>query len=404
MGSTRIVTEIAGQRVEGGGQPEINNQLSQQPVAQTAGGGSATPSIAAEIEAPSVADNRSGSSKSKAADRPTPLADSSLNAQPDRFQTESGEPDRDRADDVAIDATPGEPGDSMLARNESDEDDEEELQRQLQELANRNEGSSMAIESNAEPNLAGSSAGTAPAPATASTTLSSRMGKAASLADDSSIKANDGRSAAQKQSSSRSRDTASTSQPGDSTGPRLSSNNRSEAAGSTSVAEAPAESVSGGAQPVIDQPIAAVSGQVAGATGQSRQINDASKLSELDRDAPAGMALNVESRPGAAGVGDLPEPDAGIDSRRAPGKVRPCSRCLKHDFEKPKRVALRRSVRHQRLPKMRFVHAASQGPPTRHRKRKNRLNSASRSWHVTSRATEAGRLAVSISTTMTGQN
>lgn len=318
MGSTRIVTEIAGQRVEGGGQPEINIQLSEQPVAQTAGGGSTTPSIATDIEGPSVADNRSGSSKSKAADRPSPLADSSLNAQPDRFQTESGEPDRDRADDVAIEATPGEPGDSTMARNEGDEDDEEELQRQLQEIANRSgEGSSMAIESNAEPNITGSSVGTTPSPATASTTPSSRVGRAANLADDSSLKANNGRSSAQKQSDSRSRDTASTAQPGDSTGPRQSSNNRSDVGNSTSVAEAPSDSVSGGAQPVINQPVAAVPGQVAGATGQSRQINNASNLSELDRDAPAGMALNLESKPGPAGVGDLPEPDAGMDSRLA---------------------------------------------------------------------------------------
>ncbi len=317
MGSTRIVTEIAGQRVEGGGQPEINNQFSEQPITQTTGGGSTTPSIATDIEGPSVADNRSGSSKSQTADRPAPLGDSSLNAQPNRFQTESGEPNRDRADETAIEVVPGEPGDSMLARNEGDEDDEEELQRQLQALANSPDGSSMAIESSAEPNLSGSSTGTDPGPVAATTTPSSRIGRAANLADDSSIKANNGRSSDQKQRPSRATDTANASQPGDSTGPRRTTNNRSEASDSTSIAESPAVSISGGAQPVINQPVAPVPGQVAGATGQSSQIDDASKLSESDRDAPAGMALTIEAKPGPAGLGDLPEPDAGIDSRRA---------------------------------------------------------------------------------------
>ncbi len=58
-------------------------------------------------------------------------------------------------------------------------------------------------------------------------------------------------------------------------------------------------------------------GQVTGATGQSPQINQAASVAELDREAPAGMALNIEARPGPAGVGNTPQPEVGVDSRRA---------------------------------------------------------------------------------------
>lgn len=319
LGSTRIVTEIAGQRVEGGGQPEISSNLSEVRDAQTGETGSTVPSLASPDQQPQVADDRLLSGDSRLADRPVADAQSALNSRAGNPAPEAGSPDR----------TPRDPGqnpasqlsDSTLQRSpgQGDTDDQDGEPSGGGELAGPAAGRSTATDDPVTPGTEMNPRTGLPAIADQTGTGSSPVPAVVKVADERSGKT--GRSGA----------TAGAQRPGRAMGQdaRVASNPRLQGGGGRrqsktepSLQQGPRPAELAGEPRTAPRvpgtvPIPQPAGQVAAARGLANQVNPAENRQPLDRPSPAGINLAIEARPGPAGISDRPEPDVGIESRRA---------------------------------------------------------------------------------------
>ncbi len=321
LGSTRIVTEIPGRRVEGGGQPEIANQPSDVPSVRNGDAGAREPAIAAAITQPVVSDNMASPGQSRLADTPSIAAESDLTARSGPASTESGEPERRPAG-----AAEARMSDDLAQTNidragPADDEDEQERERQLRGMIDPSSGSAPVIGNNATPDADVAAAMNLPlAPGSADESRKVEIVAASGVARDEDLKSEAGGSAARRaqRPTSPGADEMVAGQPrGAGPGGRQQSRTGPGAGQGPGPVDQPAGPV-GNDQRLPETNLAPrPASLVAGSTGRSRQINEAANVAQLARDAPAGMSLNIEVRPGPAGVGNLPEPDVGVDSRRA---------------------------------------------------------------------------------------
>lgn len=324
-GSTRIVTDVVSQRVEGGGQPEPSSQLAQMPTERIRGGSTPAPSVADAGPDNSVADTTPNSAASRIADRPSAEAAAAETAVADRQQNDdpSGEratqPSANR--DVALNETGLGPSRANAANGE--EDDEEEQRRLMEALAGQRE-SVTAAPGRASPQVAESGPATNDDRAALSNgdgPPAERIAGASELADADAIRAQSGQSESERSGTTgndgelasrvrpRSREIGRpASQPGQGDQPEGIAANISPDTGR--------RGDSGGGPVVVDD-APDVSGEVARATGRAPNQTAASELAEMDRDTPPGMALEIDRQQGPAGIGEEAEPDVGMDSRRA---------------------------------------------------------------------------------------
>jgi hypothetical protein len=267
------------------------------------------------MTAPGVADNRDTRSRSRLADRPDVGGESSLNAQAGDPSNEAGEPDRVPGENLDAWIT-GTMGETTGGRATSDEDEEEEERRRRQ--------------------LAGELAGSGPGDITDATLRTTQPGALTLPESRSSGSVPGGVSSAAQMAGrapmgrSQNPSTADAVRPGEiasagehETGPagQPSARRESTARPAADAPDAIADSGSGSAGGATEAPRVNDSpqpvGPVVGATGTSPHPQMSAGVAPLERSSAAGIQLNIDARPGPAGVGTVPGPDPGIDSRRA---------------------------------------------------------------------------------------
>ncbi len=317
-GSTRIVTEIAGQRVEGGGQPEINNQFSESLPAASRGGGEAVPSLNVDVTSPSVADSRSETARQQMSDRPSASADSSIEARPEQYRAESGEPDRSANNGDSSSSEPSMTASATPQGSRDDDEDEEELMSGASDPAPSENAFSndRAITDNDAPRIENESETGAPEVRTGEPRNELSTGSAAALASQGTVKSSPNESARGRERTSPATGVAATPTPSSRTGTRESESDRP---GTMTSTEPSTSSRPGNADavPSAEGPLAEVPGQIAGATGDTQLDIKPSAMAGLDRNSPAGAMQDNDARPGPAGFGSEPDADPGINSRTA---------------------------------------------------------------------------------------
>jgi len=330
LGPQKIVSETVSERVEGGGQPDIQPRPATRQASARGDAGAAEPNIVADMMAETTTDDGGSSADRVASDTPIPDATADTLSERTGQMAASGAPmpsDNSRDDrlntmesDLA-DASPGRTNRDSDA--DEDEDDEErqrrEAARALARNARRLAGSEgPTIESEIE-FAAGPSGQTDGQMASAP---SAEIGDsvAGDSMDQPQANGDQGQGLAAKTSNNR----ETTTEFEDSEGSGRQGADRGQSA--TEVAANPSSRVGpsrrmsnaepgfqGSDQPEIaGQPQSAQAGQ-----GTANQINDSQNIANLQPTAPAGMSLKIEATPGPAGIGNEVQEDPGIDSRRA---------------------------------------------------------------------------------------
>jgi hypothetical protein len=317
-GSTRIVTEIAGQRVEGGGQPDLSSQHSDSLPAATRGGGESVPSISTDLTAPAVADSRSDSARQQMSDRPSASGDSSIEARPEEYRVESGEPERSTGESANASSEPAMSASSSPAGNRDEDEDEEELMAGLSEsMPSENVPPSGRTAPESEvPRMADGDNFGAPEMRANQPRNELSTGSAAALAGDGTVKSSQNESARGRERSSPASGVAAAPSPSSRSGTRQS---ESERPGTAMNADRATTSRPGNADavPSDDGPLAEAPGQVASSYGDTNLDLNPSAMAGLDRNSSAGAIQENDARPGPAGFGSQPDADPGVNSRTA---------------------------------------------------------------------------------------
>jgi hypothetical protein len=314
LGPTRIVSDLTGQRVEGGGQPEIRQKAGTPTRLAPSDRSSAAPRLLAENIDRLSAEPTPGTSEARVAE---PLVDAAAA----EVLTRSGEniadspqlrPDRLAAATAKIDDDgPARVNDD--ADSPRDEDEEARQRRQAADLARRTRRSegleTPAFAAGIDPLATASDAsnesdGESPVQAVP-TDLARRSGS--NHSDDAAVR-RPNRDAAVSADGDIASGLTSSRAAGSETGPSLTARSRITRPRATTDAAA-------GLLLVDDQPRA--TGRVREALGQSSLLSAEDRLATLDRQSPPGVGLNIDAPRGASGISNQPEMDPGIESRRA---------------------------------------------------------------------------------------
>ncbi len=310
LGSTKIVNETLNRRVEGGGQPEIQNQPSQQRVVRAEEQGSSTPSIAAPTPDRIAAVTQQDNGANQLADESSAMADSDVIARARADSAISGGPTESTVDasDPST-STAFESAASPIGRSNDDDDEDEELAGQgsrIAESARRSTDSSspnVAMEVSMPERASSRSSGNRSEIAERTVEVISRA--SGSLPGSGIARATSRALAAAASSmpvieSSR-RGSASRQAPTDVAKPTTGiARSTDDASPALSMEATPG------------QPSSRVASR-----GISMQTEDALRATDVAQSSSAGIALDIEAEMGPAGVGRDLQPDPGIDSRRA---------------------------------------------------------------------------------------
>lgn len=336
IGPTKIVSESLNRRVEGGGQPEIQSQPSEQRLARADDIGAATPSLDAMKVEMVDADVRTTTAGEQLADHASPTAtadqlaraggQSAVSGGPSKSQLDGSEPSTSTAMDLA---------NSPIGQSDGeDEDEEEKLRRESEAIAQSiarslDQGSPRSSDASApSANLV------ADASATQSSTNAKGQGTTGQIADGAAelLRKASGR----LPGSGLARATTGALAAAASSMPLIDSGGRrAERREATPGAQSQTPTTGGIAKSSEQQIPVAIAQSTAGQqpqgtgretkpngsssnlNGQANQMQDADRIAELTREAPQGMSLEIDAKSGPAGVGNRMEPDPGIDSRRA---------------------------------------------------------------------------------------
>ncbi len=312
IGPTKIVSEAVNRRVEGGGQPEIQDQPSQQRVARLADSGAAAPAVATPMAEALASSDLESAAADQVADEPTPNAQADLLARDGGQAAISGGPTQSRvAGSEPSTSTAFEMAQSAIGESDSDDEDEElEAMRRLAGAAStapaRSSESSPDVEISID-ELGGSlqSADGGSDSSLAEAAVEALRRSSENLPGSGIARATRGALAA-----------AASSMPLVETGGRRGTSQRQTPRPANATANR--GDSSSGATPTLDVgPTPEALSSPANSTGRSEQLSDAANVADVQRDAPAGMSLDIDARTGPAGISNSPQPNPGIDSRRA---------------------------------------------------------------------------------------
>ena len=317
LGPQKIVSESPAERVEGGGQPRIQERPVSQQSTQHGDQGASAPSIATETIDRVATDRGSSSTDREISDTPVPSATADILARSGGLSSDSGAPIRsdnsreDRANTSAADLADSSLGRANRPSDSRDDDEEEERRRreraqQLAQSSRRLAGSDMpTIDTEIERAEGGAQAQSGQSATGSINEMATGLTQRFSSGDGGGgveRSMDDLHSAGTGESDSES--TSERSDSGEST-PSISGDRIAQSQRSTTSDQNFAEG---------DTP--QMVGRTEMATGLADQITDDETLATLDRSSPPGMALDIDSKAGPAGIGNKLEEDVGIDSRR----------------------------------------------------------------------------------------
>ncbi|MGI9516824.1 MAG: hypothetical protein ACR2NP_07265, partial [Pirellulaceae bacterium] len=293
LGPTKIVSDTIAERVEGGGQPQIQPQPANPQATRRGDQGSSAPSLASET-VERIATDRSGSTDSQISDTPTPEATADLIARSGGQASDSGAPIRsdnsseDRANTSAVEMADASLGRANLDADSDDEDEEEERRRRqrAEQLARASRELSGSDTPTFDSEIEQASGATAQRN---SIGQASTMDEAAAELAERSFESGTGAGAERNMTAA---DSAGDGEAeSEAFAERAESNQGSPGVAGNRVAQT--QRATSGNTNLAEGDRPQSMGQVEAATGQANQITDDSSVAELDRSSPPGVELDI---------------------------------------------------------------------------------------------------------------